>query len=85
MTNTDDLRWGAMTDEILAGMARCDPMYRPTNFWNPGVERLVMEPVTSQFIVDSYARHGFEPVGRYGPPLIHSAGELVVLRRGGAA
>lgn len=50
-----------------------------------GKEGGALEPVTSQYIVDSFARHGFEPVGRYGAPLIHSAGELVVLRRGGAA
>ena len=40
-----------------------------------------IEPVTSQFIVDAFARHGFEVAGRYGEPLIQSAGELVVLRR----
>jgi len=41
-----------------------------------------ISPVTSQFIVDAFTRRGFEPVGRYGEPLIVSAGELVVLRRG---
>ena len=46
-----------------------------------GTEGGALEPVTSQFIVDSFAAHGFEPVGRYGEPLIQSAGELVVLRR----
>ncbi|KRB77904.1 hypothetical protein ASE01_06905 [Nocardioides sp. Root190] len=46
-----------------------------------GTEGGAIEPVTSQFIVDSFAEHGFEVAGRYGEPLVQSAGELVVLRR----
>lgn len=51
----------------------------------PGLDGGAVEPVTSQFIVDCFARHGFETAGRYGAPLVHSAGELVVFRRKGCA
>jgi putative sugar O-methyltransferase len=45
----------------------------------------VIEPVTSQLIVDLFSARGYELQGRYNRPLIHSAGELVVLRRSSSA
>jgi hypothetical protein len=41
----------------------------------------VQDPVTSDFIVGEFERHGFTLLERYGSPLLHSAGELAVLRR----
>ena len=38
-------RWDALTHRTLAGIETCDPLYRPTNFWQPGVHRL-MEQMT---------------------------------------
>ncbi|MBA2454954.1 MAG: putative sugar O-methyltransferase [Nocardioidaceae bacterium] len=46
-----------------------------------GEEGGVLDPVTSDRIVAMFERHGYQVQGRYGPPLIRSAGELVVLRR----
>jgi putative sugar O-methyltransferase len=46
-----------------------------------GTEGGVLDPVTSDRIVDMFGAHGFTVRGRYGEPLIHSAGELVVLGR----
>lgn len=40
-----------------------------------------IDPVTSEFIVERFGEYGFEVAGRYGEPLLVSAGELVVLRR----
>lgn len=36
-------RWQRLTDRTLAGLETCDPVYRPTNFWGPGVERLLAD------------------------------------------
>jgi putative sugar O-methyltransferase len=47
-----------------------------------GTEGGVLDPVTSDRIVELFGKHGYTVCGRYGEPLIHSAGELVVLRRG---
>jgi putative sugar O-methyltransferase len=33
--------WNALTSRTLAGIETCDAIYRPTNFWGPGVERLL--------------------------------------------
>jgi len=33
--------WAALTRRTLAGLEDCDPLYRPTNFWGPGVRRLL--------------------------------------------
>jgi putative sugar O-methyltransferase len=41
----------------------------------------VVEQVTSEMIASMFAKHGFEIAGRYGDPLIRSAGELIVLQR----
>jgi putative sugar O-methyltransferase len=41
----------------------------------------VIDPVTSQRIVEMFGAHGYQVRGRYGDPLIRSAGELVVLSR----
>ena len=38
-----DPRWSALTGRVLAGIEACDPVYRPTNFWQPGVRRLLAE------------------------------------------
>jgi putative sugar O-methyltransferase len=48
-----------------------------------GHEIGVLEPVTSARIVALFAEHGYELMGAHGDPLIHAAGELVVLRRRG--
>ncbi len=45
----------------------------------------VIEPVTSQLIVDLFSARGYRLEGRYNAPLIYSGGELVVLRRSGPA
>ncbi|HZO64017.1 MAG TPA: putative sugar O-methyltransferase [Kribbellaceae bacterium] len=45
----------------------------------------VIEPVTSQLIVDLFSARGYRLAGRYNAPLIYSAGELVVLRKAGSA
>ena len=41
----------------------------------------VVDPVTSARIIAMFERRGFELVGAYNSPLIHSAGQLAVLRR----
>ena len=41
----------------------------------------VIDPVTSQRIVEMFGAHGYEVRGRYGDPQIRGAGELVVLSR----
>jgi len=46
-----------------------------------GQEGGVLEQVTSDLIVEMFAERGYTVCGRYGEPLIYSAGELVVLRR----
>ncbi len=46
-----------------------------------GTEGGVLDPVTSDLIVERFGEHGYTVCGRYGTPLIHSAGELVVLSR----
>lgn len=46
-----------------------------------GTEGGVLDPVTSDLIVELFGRRGYTVCGRYGRPLIHSAGELVVLKR----
>ncbi|MCT2582083.1 putative sugar O-methyltransferase [Actinophytocola gossypii] len=46
-----------------------------------GGEGGVVDPVTSDLIVEQFGRRGYTVCGRYGEPLIRSAGELVVLRR----
>jgi putative sugar O-methyltransferase len=33
--------WQAMTKRTLAGLETCDAIYRPTNFWRPGVRQLL--------------------------------------------
>lgn len=45
-----------------------------------GTEGGVLEQVTSDLVVEQFGRRGYTVLGRYGKPLIHSAGELVVLR-----
>lgn len=45
----------------------------------------VLDPVTSTRIVAMFEQHGYELLGRYGAPLIYSAGELTVLRRASEA
>lgn len=35
--------WEMLTKQSLAGLERCDDIFRPTNFWGPGVERLLDE------------------------------------------
>ena len=46
-----------------------------------GTEGGVLDPVTSDRIVDMFGQRGYTVCGRYGRPLIYSAGELVVLKR----
>lgn len=46
-----------------------------------GEEGGVLEPVTSDLVVERFGARGYTVCGRYGEPLIRSAGELVVLRR----
>ena len=41
----------------------------------------VVDPVTFARIIDMFERRGFELLGTYNSPLIHSAGQLAVLRR----
>jgi putative sugar O-methyltransferase len=51
------------------------PMAKKENHWG------VMEQVTSAMITTRFEEHGYKVLGRYGRPLIVSAGELVVLGR----
>lgn len=46
-----------------------------------GTEGGVLDPVTSDLIIEQFGRRGYTVCGRYREPLIHSAGELVVLSR----
>jgi putative sugar O-methyltransferase len=46
-----------------------------------GTEGGVLDPVTSDLIIEQFGRRGYTVCGRYGEPLIRSAGELVVLER----
>ena len=36
-------KWSELNDSHLAGLETCDPVYRPTNFWGPGVRKLLDE------------------------------------------
>ena len=38
--------WDALTKRTLEGIETCDPIYRPTNYWGPGVRRLLHEMET---------------------------------------
>ncbi|TWP35069.1 putative sugar O-methyltransferase [Leekyejoonella antrihumi] len=38
--------WNALTDRSLAGIKSADPVYRPTNFWGPGLEQLLADMST---------------------------------------
>jgi len=49
-----------------------------------GAEGGVLDQVTSDRIVEMFGKRGYTVSGRYGDPLIHSAGELVVLKRSAA-
>ncbi len=42
----------------------------------------VIDPVTSSRIIEMFQRRGFELVATYDSPLVHSAAQLAVLRRG---
>ncbi len=46
-----------------------------------GTEGGVLDPVTSDRIIEMFGSRGYTVCGRYGRPLIYSAGELVVLKR----
>jgi putative sugar O-methyltransferase len=35
--------WVALNARLLEAVAECDPVYRPTNFWTPGLRQLVGE------------------------------------------
>jgi putative sugar O-methyltransferase len=35
--------WSALTTRTIAGIESCDPVYRPTTFWSPGVKRLLTD------------------------------------------
>jgi putative sugar O-methyltransferase len=37
----DDSRWAELTRRSLTGLEHCAEVYRPTNFWQPGVRRLL--------------------------------------------
>lgn len=37
----DDPRWAEMTDRVLTELRSCDPVYRPTSFWGPGLDELL--------------------------------------------
>lgn len=39
----DEGRWAALTDRSLRELDGCDAVYRPTNFWGPGVDRLLAD------------------------------------------
>ena len=41
----------------------------------------MLDPVTSDRIVEMFGKRGYTVCGRYGRPHIYSAGELVVLKR----
>jgi putative sugar O-methyltransferase len=41
----------------------------------------VIEPVTSADIAEMFRRHGYQLAASHGDPLLHAAGELMVLRR----
>jgi putative sugar O-methyltransferase len=43
MTPAGSARWDELTRRTLAGLETCDPAYRPTNFWQSGVHRLLDE------------------------------------------
>jgi hypothetical protein len=32
--------WVDQNEQLLSGLETCDPIYRPTNFWAPGVRQL---------------------------------------------
>jgi putative sugar O-methyltransferase len=49
-----------------------------------GAEGGVLDQVTSDRVVEMFGKRGYTVSGRYGDPLIHSAGELVVLKRSAA-
>ncbi len=40
-TASTDARWEALTARTVAGIDTCAELYRPTNFWQPGVHRLL--------------------------------------------
>jgi putative sugar O-methyltransferase len=83
-----DPRITALTERTLAGLETCDPVYRPTNFWGPGVDRLLRE--MDSLGIDSFkswpeAFFWFYPI--YGKRVRASAAKQMtrVAETGGAA
>jgi putative sugar O-methyltransferase len=79
-------RWQALTDRALRGLETCDPAYRPTSFWTPGVKRLLddMDRLgLEEFKTWPTAFFWFYPT--YGPRLSGAGPDRVVamLRRRG--
>jgi putative sugar O-methyltransferase len=35
--------WSALTERTLAELKTCEPIYRPTNFWSPGLVQLLQD------------------------------------------
>ncbi|MDQ4008818.1 MAG: putative sugar O-methyltransferase [Actinomycetota bacterium] len=35
--------WARLNDRLLDGIERCDPLFRPTNFWTPGLRELLAD------------------------------------------
>lgn len=39
----EEPRWSSLTDRVLNELRDCDEIYRPTNFWGPGLEQLLSD------------------------------------------
>jgi putative sugar O-methyltransferase len=62
--------WAALTERTLAEVEKCDPVYRPTSFWTPGLAR-IMEDLEGAGLESfkSWPTAGFWFYPRYGVTL----------------
>lgn len=59
--------WDELTQRTLEGLKQCDDLYRPTNFWGPGLEQL-LDDMRNQGLENfkSWSSAGFWFYPRYG-------------------
>ena len=59
--------WKALTDRTLAELETCDPLFRPTSFWGPGLVQLLADMDSRGLeVFKSWPTAGFWFYPRYG-------------------
>jgi putative sugar O-methyltransferase len=62
--------WTGMTKQLLEGVRDCDPIYRPTNFWTPGLRDILADLDTRGLeTFKSWPTAGYWFYPSYGRPL----------------